>query len=108
MWTLIARAVRASGAIEQPVLYLLIAFSVASWALILMKSRSLSRGAAEQPAFPATRSTPAARSASSRRRRRGPAPLADDLRAAVDTLERPATRRASAASRWRPRSCTRR
>src|SRR5947209_7334635 len=45
MWTLIARAVKASGAIEQAVLYLLVAFSVASWALILMKGLSLYRAA---------------------------------------------------------------
>src|ERR1035437_4360303 len=88
MWELISKTVRASGAIELFILYLLVAFSIASWALILMKLKGLmaakrnnkklldrfglsdSVGEVTPPAV------------------RGPAPLAAIFSAAVDTLEK--------------------
>lgn len=41
MWTLIVDAVKQSTFVEQGILYLLVAFSIVSWALILMKIRTL-------------------------------------------------------------------
>src|SRR5580704_440117 len=88
MWDLISKAVRASGWMELSVLYLLILFSVISWALILMKALGL-RAAKQNNVkllalFNASQTagefTPPPVS--------GPAPLAAIFNAVVDTLEK--------------------
>jgi biopolymer transport protein TolQ len=88
MWTLIARAVKASGAIEQAVLYLLLAFSVASWALILMKMLSLYRAGRNNRQFLALFNASDTVGEFTPPAHRGPAPLAVIFSAAVDTLDK--------------------
>ena len=93
MWELIAKTVRASGAIELSILYLLVAFSISSWALILMKLRGL--GAAKRnnkkllDLFGTSENigefTPPKGS--------GPAPLAAIFTAAVDSIEKAGARK---------------
>jgi biopolymer transport protein TolQ len=88
MWDLISRSVKSSGGIEQGVLYILVAFSIASWALILMKILTLGRARRNNARFltlfnasdtVGEFSAPAARAG---------APLAAIFNAAVDTLEK--------------------
>jgi biopolymer transport protein TolQ len=88
MWELISKAVKASGAIELFILYLLVAFSIASWALILMKIRSLMAAKRNNKKLldmfglseTVGEFTPPAV--------RGPAPLAAVFNSAVDTIEK--------------------
>ena len=51
MWTLIVDAVAQSTWVEQAILYLLIAFSIVSWGLILMKIRALRAARRRNEAF---------------------------------------------------------
>src|SRR5580692_12005424 len=88
MWDLISRSVKASGGIEQAVLYILVAFSVASWALILMKILTLGRARRNNARFLALFNASETVGEFTPPRARSNAPLAAIFTAAVDTLEK--------------------
>src|ERR1035441_8589801 len=87
MWELISRSVKASGGIEQGVLYILVAFSVASWALILMKMLTLGRARRNNARFLSLFNASDTVGEFSAPKARSPGPLAAIFNAAVDTLE---------------------
>ncbi|HET6246542.1 MAG TPA: MotA/TolQ/ExbB proton channel family protein [Tepidisphaeraceae bacterium] len=88
MWDLIARSIKASGGVELGVLYLLAAFSVASWALILMKIMTLGRARRNNVRFLSLFNASETVGEFSPPRARSNAPLAAIFTAAVDTLEK--------------------
>jgi biopolymer transport protein TolQ len=90
MWTLISRAVKASGAIEQAILYLLVGFSIFSWALILLKIRALGAARRNNRRFLKMFDTSESLGEFTPPKLTGPTPLEAIFIAALDTLEKAA------------------
>lgn len=88
MWTLIVDAVRQSTFVEQFILYLLVAFSIVSWALILMKIRSLRAAKQNNERFLALFNSSESLGEFTPPASTGPSPMAAVFNAAVDVLEK--------------------